>query len=331
MLAMCAGAALAQPANDLCTGATNITAATFPFVSGNVNIGQATNDNIAASLPAGVLRPECESTSATAGTLSRGVWWKYTNGASTSRLSLTDTSTTDVLITVYESSDGTCGTLAYQFCVDEGETNIPFNLKPGTTYYIATSRWGTTVPTDPTNVNMTFNVVAATPPPANNSCVSALNITTASGSNLADIGGAINSVPPATCQATGTSNAGGSAYFPVWYAYTSGPTAEAFTWTENLADDVVVTFFTGICGSLTQVTCQDGGSGTTETGSLVLTPSTNYQIRVSRRVSNAAAGLNLPISFGWTITAPPAPPANATCRPSRETTSTPTPPSAYGF
>jgi len=313
VLAMCAGSAFAQPANDLCTGATDITAVGFPYVSGTVNIGPATNDNIAAALPSGLTRPECESASAPAGTLNRGVWWKYSNGAAASRISLSETSAVDVLMTVYEAGDGTCGTLAYQFCVDTGETTIPFNLKPNTTYFIATSRWGTTVPVDPTNINMTINVEAATATPANNTCAAAFAISGPGGSDSRDIGGAINSLPPATCQASGVSSAGGSAYFPIWYSYTSGATLEGFTWTETSTEDVVVTFFTGSCGALTQLTCLDGGSGPGETGSVTLTPSTPYLIRVSRRTQNALAALSLPITFGWTIVTPPPAPANATC------------------
>jgi subtilisin-like proprotein convertase family protein len=308
-----AGIAAAQPANDLCANATDITAGPFPLVTGNVNIGTATNDSIAAALPSGVLRPECESSSAPNGTLNRGVWWKIAVGASNVRLTTSETSSTDVLITIYKSTDGTCGTLAYQFCVDTSETNSPFNLEANGVYYIATSRWGTTVPTDPTNVNMTFNVEAATAAPTNNSCATAFALTGPSGSDARDIGGAINSVPPATCQTTGSSSAGGSAYFPIWYSYTTGPTNEGFVFTENSSEDVVVTFFTGTCGSLTQVSCVDGGSGTTETGSINLSGSTSYLIRVSRKSQAAAVALSLPINFGWSITTPPAAPANATC------------------
>jgi gliding motility-associated-like protein len=102
----------------------------------------------------------------------------------------------------------------------------------------------------------------------------------------------------------------GNADDDVWYKFVATATSHQVTVIPSATFDPVVQLLSGVCSSLTTITCQDlGGNGTTEniyaTG---LTIGATYTIRVYHY--SAGSGSN---TFTICVTTPPPPPANNNC------------------
>ena len=102
----------------------------------------------------------------------------------------------------------------------------------------------------------------------------------------------------------------GNADDDVWYQFTATATSQVITVTPSSSMDAVLQLFSGTCGSLTTLNCQDIGiSGQTETiYPSGLTIGTNYLIRIYNYGAGAGSG-----NFTICITPPPAAPANNIC------------------
>jgi len=139
------------------------------------------------------------------------------------------------------------------------------------------------------------------PPPGNNACGAAVVLT----NNVAVAGTTVN----ATVDGTATCGAAGSSP-DVWYRYTATGTTALQIDTCGSALDTVLTVFTGSCGALTQIACNDdnGNAGTCPgglTSYVTFTPTANttYYIRVAG-YNGATGTFNVRASGGQ---APPPP------------------------
>ncbi len=124
-----------------------------------------------------------------------------------------------------------------------------------------------------------------------------------------------NCTSPTTGTTTGAtasifSGCVGNADDDVWYQFTATATSQVIAVTPAAGMDAVLQLFSGACGSLTTLNCQDIGiSGQTETiYPSGLTVGTAYKIRVYNYGAGSGSG-----NFTICITNPPAAPANDIC------------------
>lgn len=167
-------------------------------------------------------------------------------------------------------------------------------------YIVPVDANGNTVSNCGTNVT-TFNTVAPPPPPGNDNCIGATDITSkvVAGSTV----GATQSQQADKCGGfTGTADD------DVWYQFTAQSTGSVILTLTCSADfDGVLEVFTGSCGTLTPLSCSDASQkGGTEQITVNALQGTNYKVRVysfgsalSDRgsFSVTASGSALPISL----------------------------------
>ena len=277
----------AQPGNDLCGNATNITSS----LSCITTAGTVAN----ATFTAGPV--------ACAGTVKYDVWYKFTATSANPSINLSavgaNFAAQNPLIQIFS---GTCGALVSLGCGASPSYAVT-GLTIGTVYYVRI--YSTTVLPTPTTL-ATFNICIQDPaPPANDLCGSAVTLT--SGATCTTTAGTVvnatfTSGPSSVCS-------GGTAAYDVWYKYTatsSNPTISLSSVGANFAaQNPLIQVFSGTCGTPVSVTC--GASPLAVTG---LTLGTSYLIRVfSITASPVPATLG---TFNICIQDPPAP-ANDLC------------------
>lgn len=134
-LALLAGLAHAQPANDLCENAINVDPASLPTLTDAIFIGDANpGSEASACVPQGY-----------------SVWWKITPQENiTATISTCDdeavaTTVFDTVVSVYTSADGTCDSLSVLDCSDDecfAQSSVTVELVAGVTYYIQAGQYG---------------------------------------------------------------------------------------------------------------------------------------------------------------------------------------------
>ncbi|GAB0157610.1 hypothetical protein CHRYSEOSP005_28890 [Chryseobacterium sp. Alg-005] len=234
--------------NDNCSGATTLTVGTT-FASGAItstNVG-ATTDGTSAS---------CDSNAA------ENVWFKVVVPASGKlKIETREVSTSlfdDSVLTVYT---GSCGTLTEIDCDDDGGQGA-FSLlsltgqTPGTTLYISVWKYDSTIDSGE------FQISAFDPIPAtNDNCAQAVSLTV--GTNFAS--GAITSTNLGASTDGTIPSCSSDAVENVWYTVIVPASGNLTIETQGVSgsqyDDTVVTVYSGTCGSLTQIGCDDD-SGT---------------------------------------------------------------------
>ncbi|MBS0195258.1 MAG: hypothetical protein JSR77_00710 [Planctomycetes bacterium] len=150
LLGLCSGmaltaAAFAQaPANDLCSGAIDVSAGPFPVITAVVDITNATTTNDPSF--------SCQSSS------SRRIWYKVTPTASGNLRVASCTAdapldtVSDTVIAVY-TGDCATNTWTQIGCSDDAcslRSNLTVPVNAGTTYYILAGKFGTGAPTSTT-------------------------------------------------------------------------------------------------------------------------------------------------------------------------------------
>ena len=247
-LAITCAAPPTAPANDDCAGAESLTVnpddSCAVFASGTV---------------AGATASSVDATSCN-GTEDDDVWYSFTatDALQTIKLSNVVGSSTGMSYSVWS---GDCGTLALVAgsCSSVNASTIT-GLTAGQTYYV---RVYTTTAT--AFQNTTFDICIGTPPPppANDDCTGAIEITPGGTiSSFPVVGSTVSAtnttgLPTLTCVATNRSN-------DVWYSVVvpdSGSlTIETNPTPGTVMTDTVLTIFSGVCGSLVEVGCDDDSS-----------------------------------------------------------------------
>ncbi|MBK8600576.1 MAG: T9SS type A sorting domain-containing protein [Flavobacterium sp.] len=236
------------PANDECIGAIGLT----------VN-----PDDSCASFESGTVQSATASAvddAACTGTEDDDVWYSFvaTDVLQTIKLSNIVGSSTALGSSVWS---GDCATLSLVAgSCSESNLRTVTGLTAGETYYV---RVFTTTAT--TGQNTTFDICIGTPPPppANDDCSGAIEITAGGTISSFPVAGstvsATNSVglPALSCVATNRSN-------DVWYSVVvpaSGSlTIETAPAPGTVMTDSVLTIFSGTCGSLVEIGCDDDSS-----------------------------------------------------------------------
>ena len=245
--------------NDLCGGSVLLTSTTSCVnTPGNMYTSTLTPTTINA--------PNCVSGA------TRDVWYRFVAQTMDPTITLSNLGVNFTNPGMQLLSNNCGGTFTSLFC---GTTSIAANfLTPGTTYFVRVFSTAAAAPTSQAGNGFDICVVdPVTPPPGNDECTGAVNLSVgfACSSITTDIAGATPSSTP-----LGGSCVGPNAY-DVWYKFTAVGANETVTLGSISANflNPRVELFTGNCGAMTSIFC-----GTTSVAATGLTPGTTYYVRV---------------------------------------------------
>ncbi len=148
------------------------------------------------------------------------------------------------------------------------QSQVTFNATAGTTYYIVVTGFSTAAG------NFTMNVSCAAPPPPtdNNNCANATPIACG--------GTATGTTATATLDGPSASCTGGSVAADRWYTIVGTGFSMTATTCGGTSYDSKLDIYTGACGALTSVACNDDACGLQSTVTWASVLGTTYRIRV---------------------------------------------------
>lgn len=249
------------PANDECDGAIQLT------VNADLACGTVTSGTIASATPSGIDEAAC------GGTEDDDVWFSFVATSTSHQISLINVagSTTDLYHSLWTGADCSSLALVSGTCSDPN-TSSPSNLTIGVTYYVRVYSWTATA-----GQTSSFDICIGTPPPppANDACADAIEVTSLPYSNSQDATSATNNDGfITTCDSM---NDG------VWYTVV-GDGADITISVTDTGWDSQIGVYTGTCGTFTCVGYADdgglsGGESYTISGSVV---GTLYYINIGQ-------------------------------------------------
>jgi hypothetical protein len=261
------------PANDNCSGSVSLT----------VNPGTActasTNGTLAGATDSGLAAQN------NYGTADDDVWFSFVATSTTSGVELSDVTgePTDLVLEVFS---GSCGTLTSISTSEDGAT-VFTGLTVGDTYYVRVYSFGE----EPGSMtNFTLCVTTQPSPPSNDNCANAFQLTTGAAFNDDAVTG--TTVAAITDTSISDDYCQGNREDDVWYTATvpaSGNlTIETAEVSGSNLHDTVLLAFTGTCGNLDNVDCDDDdGAGNFSKIQLTeQTPGSTIYIAVYRYSSN---------------------------------------------
>lgn len=265
--------------NDDCSGATSLTVST-DFTSGAItstNIGATTDGSL----------PACNSDAV------ENVWFSVVVPASGNlKIETREASGSAFDDSVLTAYSGNCGSLTEIDCNDDGDNGL-FSIltltgqTPGATLYVSVWKY------DSDTNNGEFQISAYEPvPPANDNCSGATPLTTgtdfASGAVTSDNTDAITDGTTPSCN----SDASGNVWFSVVVPASGNITIETQEATGSSFGDSSLSVYSGTCGSLTEIGCDDdGGDGLFSLISLTgQTPGATLYVSVWKYDSGEASG-----------------------------------------
>jgi hypothetical protein len=240
----------APPANDDCVGAESLT------VNPDASCAIFTSGTIEGATASAVDAGGCF------GTDDDDVWYSFVATGTIQAISLNNIvgSSTDLYHSVWTGADCAALTLVPGSCATN-TASVPTGLVEGQTYFVRVYT-GTAIPLQ----NTTFDICIGTPPPppANDDCSAAIEITAGGTIDSFPVTGTTVSatttaagLPTLSCVATNRSN-------DVWYSVVvpaSGTlTIETAPAPGTLMTDSVLSIFSGTCGSLVEIGCDDDSS-----------------------------------------------------------------------
>ena len=290
---ICVGTPPPPPANDECLNAQSL------LVNGDYNCTLTlSGTTVSATQSTNPPAPTCSVTG-----INDDVWYSFTTTATSTahRISLLNVVPVNAMgITVYS---GECNNLLQIGCSTTGVLNLT-GLTPNTTYLV---RIFTT--SGVAFVNSNFNICVGTPPPppANDLCINAVNVTinpnyTCAITTAATTTSATLSVgaPLPSCGATGADD-------DVWFSFVATNASHRISLLNIVGTTTGLTslVYSGSCTALTEISC----NGVVLYNVAGLTPGNTYYIRVFTTTATIAQELN----FNLCIGTPPPPPANDAC------------------
>lgn len=227
---------------------------------------------VCSSPIAGTSLGATQSIAGCAGTADDDVWYKFVATATSHSVQVIGSAGYDAVI---EGFSGTCATLVSLNCVDGtltgGTENMLLSgLTIGNTYYIRIYHYYTG------SGSSTFSICISNAPaaPVNNACAGATPLTV----NAACITATATSYGATQSQAP----CAGSADDDVWFSFTANNYTQTIQVNSSVNMDAVVELFSGSCGGLTSLYCQDNtfSAGVETINAIGLTPGSTYYIRV---------------------------------------------------
>ncbi|MES2568058.1 MAG: gliding motility-associated C-terminal domain-containing protein [Bacteroidota bacterium] len=222
-------------------------------------------------------------------------WYKFTATAGGSySITVRGSATYDAVFQIYS---GTCSSLSsVAGCVDAyangGTESVTLSNLAAGTYYMRVYDWGSSATPG------TFTTCITLPPaaPGNNECVGSKSLTV----NSLCVNTSTTSYAATQSTNTSVSCNGGTPDDDVWFAFTANNYNQIITVTPtgSMIMDPVVELFSGSCGALTQIACEDSTfSGDIEDISAVgLVPGDVYYIRVYDWYSDGGYPFNICVS-----------------------------------
>lgn len=212
-------------------------------------------------------------TGCSTGTNDDDVWYRFVATGSNAIVTVVGSANFDGVISCYTSCTATT-TVTGGTCTDltlggGTETLNLSGLLIGDTYYIQLYDYSFG------SGNFTICVSQPPPPPANDDCSGAIALTSGAGCVLTS-GTTLN----ATQSLAGCA---GTANDDVWYSFTPSTAGQTITLNPSASFDGVVQVFSGSCGSLTSLNCNDAsyGFGTNGSNNISgLTAGQTYYLRV---------------------------------------------------
>jgi hypothetical protein len=236
----------------------------------------------------------------TAGTEDDDGWFRFVAAATSHTITVDGAIGFDAVLGVFTNCSGTTATGGG--CVDNSfdggvETVTVTGLTIGNTYYISVHDYYAGSGSN-FQICVTHN---SSTPPANDACASATSLPCGT-SNLA--GTTANAVLEAAVPTCSMSQYG------VWYTFAGNGQNTTITVSGGTLD-AEMGIYSGSCGSLSNITCQDVGfSGGTETFTFFAANGTNYFVYVGYYGSGTTTGT---FNISRTCAAAPTPPANDAC------------------
>jgi gliding motility-associated-like protein len=290
---ICVGTPPPPPANDECLNSTALTV-NADYNCGVITAGTTVSSTQSVNLPA----PSCSAAG-----INDDVWYTFTAVGTAHRISVANVIPANGIgITVYS---GTCNSLVEVGCSTTGTLNLT-SLTPNATYIVRVFTTSTLATT-----TSSFNICVGTPPPPplNDNCPSAVNLTvnpnylcgvvTAGTTESATL---TTLAPTPSCSAAGAND-------DVWFTFTATNATHRISLLNIVGNTTLLTtvVYSGTCGaaSLTEVVCNT----TNLFNATGLTPGQVYYVRVFTTSTTAGFTANFNICVG---TPPPAP-ANDEC------------------
>lgn len=239
---ICVGTLPPPPANDNCSGAIALT------VNPDLSCGSTTAGNTVSATQSMAATP-CN------GTPDDDIWYSFVATSASHVVTLSNVSgSTDMYFQVLS---GACGSQTSIVCSDPNSATLT-GLTPGQTYYIRVYTYSSG-----NNASFTICIGTPPPPPANDECSGAIALTL--GTDFAS--GAISSTNAgATTNITSTcasSNSVNNTWYSVVVPASGNVTIETGAVTGSQFTDSILAAYSGTCGSLTQISCNDDITTTT--------------------------------------------------------------------
>ncbi|MBI1849494.1 MAG: HYR domain-containing protein [Planctomycetes bacterium] len=276
----------AVPANDGCGTPTIIPGSgPFPFTTSQNTTGATTAPT----------DPMQSCTFGAPSQNSHSVWYSFTP---TSTCDVTFDTCTSAYDTVVSVHTGTCSSPAPEVACNDDfcglQSQVTFTAVAGTTYLIDVTSFD-----GGAGGALTVTLNCVVPPPANDSCSSAtvINCTSTTSTVSENTSAATTAVddPLQSCTFGGPAQNSNS----VWFRFTATCRVTATFDACTSAYDTVMTAYTGQCGALTEIACNDDGGSPNCPGSLqsgisfTTTAGTTYFIEVTDFATPGGGVLNL--------------------------------------
>ena len=229
-----------------------------------------------------------QSISGCTGNADDDVWYKFVAISTSHSIQVTPSSGYDAVVEVFS---GNCSTFTSLNCIDMGLTGATENalingLTIGTTYYLRIYHYFAG------SGSGTFTTCISNPPPApsNDNCsgATALTVNASCISSTGTSYGATQSQAPCI----------GSSDDDVWFSFVANNYTQTIQVTSSANMDAVVQLFSGSCGSLTSLYCQDNTltNGIETINAIGLNPGTTYYVRVYDYLVGGGYNFNICVS-----------------------------------
>ncbi len=280
----------AAPANDDCANAINLVVnPACSFTSGTV--ADATQ-SIAPDTCNGFGSPAAFD-----------VWYKFTAGANGQIITVKGSASFDAVVVLLDGCGGTTVDCSDNTTAGGTEMINTSGLTPGHVYYIRIYHYGSVLPS-----TLTFDICVSlpAPPPVNDDCTNAINLTVDSlcTSVSGTVAGATQSAIPDTCNGFASSTA-----FDVWYKFTATAVNNVIKVQGALSFDAVVTLRDSCSGHV--IDCSDN----TTSGGIETIRDTNLIIGHTYYIRVYSYGSAIPSTpdFDICVSLPPPPEPNDNC------------------
>jgi hypothetical protein len=218
-------------------------------------------------------------------------WWWFT--ATATSTTITYNSASDAILHIFT---GSCATnMTYLACSDNsssGNETITLATTIGVSYAIRIQQYNS-------DANMNGTICVYSPVPlANDLCANATNLPCGTVNLAGTTVGTSNIADPVGC----ASNYG------VWYTFVGDGQSTTISSTATFDHEMVIS--SGSCGTLSNVVCDDGSTGT-ESHTFTATNGVTYYVYIAHYSTSSSTTGTFTISR--TCTAPPVAPANDNC------------------